>query len=142
MKLYGFGNSRSFRVIWMFQELNVQFEYHKLNPNKGQLEEEFFLKLNPSGKVPVLVDQELILTESAAIITYLGDKYVNHSGKSDIYIPECGTLARANYNQWCFFALCEFEQPLWTMAKHQFSLPQKYQVPEILRTALYEFRMV
>ena len=102
MKLYGFGNSRSFRVIWMFQELNVQFEYHKLNPNKGQLEEEFFLKLNPSGKVPVLVDQELILTESAAIITYLGDKYVNHSGKSDIYIPECGTLARANYNQWCF----------------------------------------
>ena len=142
MQLYGFGNSRSFRVIWMFKELGIDFDYIQLNPFKGDLEEESFLSLNPSGKVPVLVDENLVLTESAAIITYLGDKYPN-SG----LVPNCGTAssdihARARYNQWCYFAMTELEQPLWTIAKHQFSLPKKYRIPKVYKTAIYEFRNV
>ena len=140
MQLYGFGNSRSFRVIWMFKELGIDFDYIQLNPFKGDLEEESFLSLNPSGKVPVLVDENLVLTESAAIITYLGDKYPN-SG----LVPNCGAAssdisARARYNQWCYFAMTELEQPLWTIAKHQFSLPKKYRIPKVYKTAIYEFR--
>ncbi len=140
MKLYGFGNSRSFRIIWMFKELSVDFDYIKLNPKNGDLENSEFLKLNPSGKVPVLIDGDLVLTESAAIVTYLGDKYSQYPQKSDIVIPKCKTSQRAQYNQWCYFALCEFEQPLWTIAKHEFALPEKYHVPAIQRTAIYEFR--
>ena len=142
MKLYGFGNSRSFRVIWMFKELDMDFDYIQLDPFKGELEQESFLSLNPSAKVPVLVDENLVLTESAAIITYLGDKYPN-SG----LVPICGAAsseinARARYNQWCYFAMTELEQPLWTIAKHQFSLPKKYRIPKVYKTAIYEFRHV
>ena len=43
MQLYGFSNSRSFRIIWMFKELGIDFDYIKLNPFKGQLEEDSFL---------------------------------------------------------------------------------------------------
>lgn len=147
MKLYGFGNSRSFRIIWMFKELNLDYEYIKLNPKKGELLTEEFLALNPAGKVPVLIDNDLILTESAAIINYLGDHYQQqhqqqrqHQQNKSL-LPQCGTIDRALYDQWCFFAMTELEQPLWTIAKHQFALPEKYHVPAILKTAIYEFRM-
>ena len=137
MKLYGFGNSRSFRIIWMFKELGVDFDYVQLDPRKGDLEQESFLSLNPAGKVPVMVDENLVLTESAAIITYLGDKYPQAG-----LVPKCGSNNRARYNQWCFFALTELEQPLWSIAKHQFALPEKYRIAAIYKTAIYEFRQV
>ena len=135
MKLYGFGNSRSFRILWMFKELDVPFNYERLDPKAGDLDDQTFLALNPAGKVPVLVDENLVLTESAAIITYLGDKYPESN-----LVPKCNTDDRARYNQWCYFALTELEQPLWTMAKHQFALPKKYRVNQMQVTALYEFR--
>ena len=93
--------------------------------------------MNPAGKVPVLIDNNLTLTESAAIITYLGDTYQDLSAS---LVPQCGTPERAIYNQWCYFSMTELEQPLWTIAKHQFALPERYHVPAILKTAIYEFR--
>jgi len=66
MKLYGFEQSRSFRVVWMFKELHQEFEYIPIKPRKD-LFSDWFLEINPAGKVPVLVDGDITLTESAAI---------------------------------------------------------------------------
>ena len=90
--------------------------------------------LNPGGKVPTLVEDDFVLTESGAIVAYLADK------RPDVgLMPAAGTPERAKCWQWMLFALTELEQPLWTISKHTFALPEKLRVPAIIPTAKKEF---
>lgn len=134
LKIYGCPNSRSNRVVWALEEASVGYDYHKVNLFIGEGRKADYLALNPGGKVPTLVDGDLILTESAAICTYIGDCFPD-SGLT----PPVHSLERAQYNQWCFFVLSELEQPLWTITKHRFALPEKRRVPAIIETAIWEF---
>ena len=79
IKLYEFGPTRSIRVRWTLQELGVDFEPIRINLLAGEHQRPEFLKINPAGKIPVLVDGDLVLTESVAIVLYLADKY-SHKG--------------------------------------------------------------
>jgi glutathione S-transferase len=69
-----------------------------------------FLKINPAGKVPVLVDDDLVLTESVAIVLYLTEKYP-HQG----FLPTDLKL-RSQVYRWLLFTATELEQPLWRIA--------------------------
>ncbi|MBL8541651.1 MAG: glutathione S-transferase C-terminal domain-containing protein [Betaproteobacteria bacterium] len=53
--------------------------------------------------------------------------------------PGFGTADRARYNQWLAFAISELEQPLRTLAKHRFALPQELRVPAVEEAAKWEF---
>ena len=75
MKLYEFAPTRSIRVRWTLQELGIDFEAVTVNLVAGENRSPAFLKLNPAGKLPVLVDGDLVLTESIAIVLYLAEKY-------------------------------------------------------------------
>src|SRR5207253_802989 len=75
MKLYEFAPTRSIRVRWTLQELGAEFESVTVNMIAGEHRRPEFLKINPAGKLPVLVDGDLVLTESVAIVLYLADKY-------------------------------------------------------------------
>jgi len=68
MKLYEFAFTRSIRARWTLQELGVDFEPISVNLFAGAGSRPEFLKLNPAAKIPVLVDGDLVLTESAAIV--------------------------------------------------------------------------
>lgn len=52
MKLYGYPPTRTLRVLWMLQELDLDFEYVQVDPTKGELRRPEFLALNPAGKLP------------------------------------------------------------------------------------------
>jgi len=132
--LYGMPHTRSFRALWALEEIGADYQYQIVNLGQGEGKTADFLALNPSGKLPVLTDTDLVLTESAAICTYLAD---SHPEKN--LIPAAGTVDRALYNQWCFFVLSELEQPLWTMGKHKFALPKEYRVRQVQKTAGFEF---
>ena len=134
LKLYGAPRSRATRVTWMLEEIGANYEYVPVDLMKGEGRQAPYLDINPTGKVPTLIDGELILCESAAIVTHLGDKYAV-SG----LVPHTGGAARATYNQWCYYCLSELEQPLWTMAKHTFVLPEAKRVPAVKDTARWEF---
>jgi len=71
MRLYGFGPTRSLRALWALKELDVDFEFVPVNLVAGEQKHPDFLHLNPAGKVPVLVDGDIIIPESAAIVLYL-----------------------------------------------------------------------
>lgn len=73
--LYGSANSSAGKCIWLLEELNVPYEQKELNMKMKEQKSEWFLKLNPNGKVPVLVDEEFVLWESFAINQYLAEKY-------------------------------------------------------------------
>lgn len=134
LQVYGCPNTRSTRVVWALEEAGAEYDYHLIELRAGAGHRPDYLAINPGGKVPALVDGDLILTESAAICTYIGDHFPA-SGLT----PPLGSIERALYDQWCFFAMSELEQPLWTIAKHRFALPEKRRVPTVVDTAIWEF---
>jgi len=134
LKLYGLFPSRSNRVQWALEEIGAPYAFYHLDFAAGESQSPAFLALNPGGKIPVLHDGELLLTESGAICSYLGDKFPD-SGLA----PEPKSQLRAVYDQWMFFVQSELEQPMWTKAKHKFAIPKEYRVAGIDPTTAWEF---
>lgn len=133
MKLYGFGPTRSLRALWGLKELGLEFEFVQVNLQAGEHRRPEFLAINPAGKVPVLVDGDLVIPESAAIVLYLAEKY-----------PEKGLMPatlqqRAQVYRWIMFAMTELEQPLWRMAKHTFLYPEHKRLPQDIDLAREDF---
>ncbi len=135
LKVYGFPKSRSLRITWLLEELNQPYELHLVDFAKGEHRSAEFLAINPAGKVPAIDDEGFVMTESGAIVTYLADKHA-----ADHLIPPAGTEARGLHDQWSYFALTELEQPLWTMGKHRFALPEAQRVAAIMPTAEWELQ--
>ena len=69
-KVIGTPQTRAFRVIWMLEELELPYELVPAPPRS-----EGVVAFNPSGKVPVLIDNGTPITDSTAIIQYLADKH-------------------------------------------------------------------
>jgi glutathione S-transferase len=133
MKLYGFGPTRSLRALWGLKELDVDFEYVSVNLAAGEHRHPDFLRLNPAGKVPVLVDGDLVLTESAAIVLYLAEKY------RDKGLIPVDLKKRAEAYRWLMFAVTELEQPLWRITRHTFVYPEARRLPDDIVIAREEF---
>ena len=124
VKLYEAPTTRSARCRWVLQELGVPFEAESVRLAEGQHRQPEFLKINPYGRVPVLVDGDLVLSESVAICLYLADKFADRS-----LIPPVGTTERALHDQWLLFCVTELEQPLWQIRRHTALYPPTQQLP-------------
>lgn len=89
------------RVAIMLEETGLKYVAHRIDLMKGEQRQADFLKLNPSARIPVIVDHDsgesspLILTQSVAIIQYLAEK-------SAQLLPE-SILARARTYEWMHF---------------------------------------
>jgi glutathione S-transferase len=132
MKLYEFPPTRSIRVRWTLQELGVPFESQLVRIPAGEHRTREFLQLNPAGKLPVLVDGELVLNESVAIALYLAEKY-----------PEKGLFPtalreRAEAYRWLLFAATDLEQPLWRIARNRVVYPEAQRVAADIPNATRE----
>lgn len=134
MRVYGTAGSRSIRVLWTLEELGWEYEYVPVDLAQGTANGAAYQKVNPAIKVPAIEVDGFVLTESAAICTYLADR-----DPARRLAPEPDTVARARHTQWCLFACSELEQPLWTLAKHRFVLPESLRVPAVKPAAEYEF---
>ncbi len=134
MKLYGYRNGRTLRALWALEEVQAEYEYVEVDVLHGEGRAVWFLALNPAGKVPVLVDGSLVLSESAAICMHLADRFPAHG-----LLPAPGTPARSRCYQWISFVVTELDAALWTIAKHRFALPREHRVPEVVATAAWEF---
>ncbi len=124
MKLYGTPPTRALRVIWLFNELGLEYEMLPVNLMGGEHLQPDFLALNRAGKVPVLVDGSRVITESAAIQLYLAEKFPQAG-----LIPEA-IEERAQMYRWMFFLVTEIEQPLWRIARHTFIYPEEKRLPQ------------
>jgi glutathione S-transferase len=133
MKLYGFGPTRSLRALWGLKELDADFEFVPVNLLAGEHKRPDFLRLNPAGKVPVLVDGDTVIPESAAIVFYLADKY------RDKGLLPAGLKERAQAYRWVMFAVTELEQPLWRISKHTALYPEDKRLPADIALAREEF---
>ncbi|PSV26129.1 MULTISPECIES: glutathione S-transferase family protein [unclassified Photobacterium] len=98
--LHHLNQSRSKRIIWLLEELGVEYKIQPYCRDKVTFLAPPELKsVHPLGKSPVLEDNGMIITESGAITEYLIETYGN--GK---FMPERGTQAYIDYIQWLHFA--------------------------------------
>lgn len=74
LDVYAFATPNSIKVPIALEELGLDYKLHAINVRKGEHKAPDFVALNPNAKVPVLVDGDLVLTESAAILVYLAEK--------------------------------------------------------------------
>jgi len=123
VKLYEFAPTRSIRARWTLQELGVPFEAVTVNLLAGENRKPEFLKINPAGKLPALVDGDTVLTESIAIVLYLGEKF------PDKKLVPTELRQRAELNRWLLFTTTELEQPLWRIARHTNIYPPEKRLP-------------
>jgi glutathione S-transferase len=90
--------SRGRIVHWLLEELGVPYDIEILDFEKGDHKKPEYLKLNPMGKVPTVVHRGVVVTEAAAICTYLADAYPAAGLAPALDDPQRGT-----YLRWLFF---------------------------------------
>ena len=118
MKLFYAQHSRAVRVAWLLEELELLYEIEKYTIGDRALRESEFKKMHPLGRVPVLVDGDVKLYESGAIIQYLLEKY--SSGPLAI---ESTNSNFHQYLQWFHFAEGMIMPPLNTIVVETVLLP-------------------
>ena len=126
-KVIGGVKSRTLRVLWMLEELGVDYGHVVASPRSDEVREH-----NPSGKVPVLLVDGEALTDSMAILSFLGDRH----GK---LTHPAGSIERARQDGLSFRILDEMDATLWTAARHSFVLPEEMRVPQVKTTLRWEF---
>jgi glutathione S-transferase len=90
MKLYYNPQSRAVISKWMLDECGAKYEIVPIEFTKGEHKTPEFLKINPAGKLPALVDGDARVFEGAAICLYLGDKFPEAKLAPKIGAPERG----------------------------------------------------
>src|SRR5678810_1281532 len=98
LTLYHAAPSRSSIVRWMLEELGEPYDVHLLSLKNGENRAPAYLAINPMGKVPALRHGDTVITEVAAICTYLADEFP----AAKLNVP-VGSPERGVYLKWLFF---------------------------------------
>jgi glutathione S-transferase len=98
LTLYHAAPSRSSIVRWMLEELGEPYDIHLLSLSRGDNRAPDYVAINPMGKVPTLKHGDTLITEAAAICTYLADEFP----RAKLNVP-VGDARRGPYLKWLFF---------------------------------------
>jgi glutathione S-transferase len=113
--LWGAGTSRTIRAHWALHELDLTYECRPIQARTGETKTPEFTALSARQKIPLLQDNDMIITESAAIVTYLSDAYGQPHNR---LMPE-DVRERAQCLEWCFFIISELDATsLYVMRRH------------------------
>ena len=115
LKLYGGARSRASIVQWYLEELNLPYEFVLLDMVAGEHQQPEYRAINPMARVPAIVDGDLQLWESGAIILYLAEKYGN--------MPS-SLAERSMMNQWVLFANSTLATGLFVEASRDTETPK------------------
>lgn len=107
-------SDRSCRVRWLLRELNVEFTEQQMNASVGEHRSSSFLDVSPFGKVPAIITDNLMLSESGAILLYLLESFDTDRNFS----PERNTVLWPTFLQWFFWGLTTFESAVFAFKKN------------------------
>lgn len=123
IKIYGIASSRALRPMWLLEEIDREYELITVDFRKKETEEPAYLEINPNGKVPTLVDGDLVLYESMAINLYLAKQYGGGLYPDN---PQQEALA----NMWSYWVMTEVEHCLLTVLLNTRVLAQDERDPD------------
>ena len=106
---------RSSRVRWLLRELDVEYSEQQMNASVGEHRSGDYLDINPFGKVPAIITDNLTLSESGAILLYLLETLDTEHNFS----PERDTELWPTFLQWFFWGLTTFENAVFAFKGKQ-----------------------
>ncbi|MGC6511147.1 MAG: glutathione S-transferase family protein [Parvibaculales bacterium] len=112
--LWGAGTTRTFRPIWMAEELGLDYELHPIGPRTGETQTPDYTALTRKQKVPFLVDGDIKLSESLTICRYLREAYQ----AENVYLPQ-QLEDRTKEDEWCNYIYGEIDETgLYVIRRH------------------------
>jgi len=115
MKIWGAGTARSFRPIWVAEELGLDYELNPIGPRTGETKTPEYKALTRKQKIPFLVDGDIRLSESVAICRYL----INAYPSAELSAPK-SVKESAKEDEWCCYVYGEIDETsLYVMRRHQ-----------------------
>ena len=106
-QLHYFPSNANAAPHMVLEELGQKYELVLVDRAKNAQKSEEYLKINPNGRIPVLVDGDLVLFESAAIVLHLVDQHPEAG-----LAPKVGTPERARFYQWMAFLTNSLQEEL------------------------------
>ncbi|HYZ62870.1 MAG TPA: glutathione S-transferase family protein [Acetobacteraceae bacterium] len=115
LALWGVGTARALRVHWMLTELGLTYRSYRIQSRTGETMTPEYLRLNPRHKIPLLQHDGLSLTESAAIIQYLSERFPVPA----TFCAPTDAVSRAKVFEWCYFIINELDgHTLYVIRRH------------------------
>jgi glutathione S-transferase len=130
MKLYHSQFTRSGRARWMLEEIGEPYEIVRIALMKGEGRKPDYLAIHPHGSVPALVDGDLKLIESSAIIMHLADRFPHKK-----LAPAPGTDERGQYYRWMVYVPATVDPLLEALTMHTRLLPEEKRIAAIAEEA-------
>jgi glutathione S-transferase len=128
LKIYGTVRSRASRVLWLVDELGLDYENIPVMFADGSTRKPEYLAINPNGKIPAIDDDGVVLFESMAILLHLAKKH-DKGFWPKTAADEALTL------QWTFWAMTEVEAPIVTALQNRVILPPERRDPALAAKA-------
>ncbi|MDB5970158.1 MAG: gst [Hydrocarboniphaga sp.] len=126
IELYHCQDARSFRCLWMLEEIQQPYTLKPLQyPPKLTAPE--YLKINPAGTVPLLLDEDAVMFESSAILQYLAVRYA-----PDQLAVSSADAAYAGWLNWLHFGEATLTVPLGTMFRYAYTEPEARRQPAVV----------
>ena len=123
-------NSRAQRILWLLEELKIQYELNVIKFHPSELKSDEHRKRHPLGRVPVLEDKEITIYESGAIVEYIIARHSDGKLK-----PEVSDESFPDYLQWFHYCEGMIMPPMNTIVVHTLILPEERRNEEVLRQA-------
>jgi len=124
LKVYGVPGSRAYRVLWMVNELGLDYEHVPVHFGDGSARTPEYLAVNPNARIPAIDDAGFKLWESMAINLYLAKKH-------DKGLWPKTLQGEAQALQWSFWAMTEAEKPALAALMHRVFLPEDVRDPRL-----------
>ncbi len=117
LKIYGVARTRAFRALWIAEELSLAYEHVPVEIGAAGARTPEFLTINPNGRLPLIADDDFVLSESLAITLYLAKKHAHGT------LYPAARQAEARVWQWSFWALAEVDRGVNIWSLHAVRLP-------------------
>ena len=118
LKLYFAPKTRAVRIAWLLEELGLDYELIRFTLGDKEMRQEPFLKVHPNGRVPVLVDGDVTIFESGAIVEYILARHAGGRMRPDVDSDDFPT-----YLQWLHYSEGMMMPPINTIIVETVILP-------------------
>lgn len=118
MKIHHAPNTRSVRIVWLFEELGLPYELQKYKLGDPAMRAPDYLKVHPMGRVPALQDGDVTIFESGAIVEYVLARHAPGRLRPAVEAPEFPL-----YLQWLHYAEGMIMPPVNTIVVETILLP-------------------
>lgn len=115
--VWGAESGRALRVHWMLAEYGLDYVTNPIQARTGETQTDTYRAINPKAKIPTLVHGDLVVSESPAILNYIGAAFPAPEG----FLYPSDPATKARHDEWCYFTMTELDaHSLYLVRRHEY----------------------